>query len=114
MTRPRTVAIGNIPQHQHQHRESGMTSLNMIDMNWIASLPLCDTSISDEDVLAVAGQTAELPSPLFAVGFAAIVFLGVAALQFSLGDLNKQEGQARVRDFLQTRRDTERKRGYFD
>lgn len=25
-----------------------------------------------------------------------------------------QEGQARVRDFLQTRKDTERKRGYFD
>eukprot|EP01035_Chromulina_nebulosa_P020162 gene20162-26175_t len=30
------------------------------------------------------------------------------------GDLTKEEGQARVRDFLKTRSDTERKRGYFD
>jgi hypothetical protein len=97
-------------------------------------LLLCDTSVSEEEVLAVSGQVVDLPDPLFAVGFAFLVFAGVAALQFSLGDLNKQEGQARyinfihhigiqvhlspyryrVRDFLQTRRDTERKRGYFD
>ena len=75
---------------------------------------LADTSVSEEEVLAVAGQAADLPSPLYALGFAAIIFLGTAVLQFSLGDLTKEEGQARVRDFLQTRRDTERKRGYFD
>lgn len=78
------------------------------------SFSLADTSISEEDVLGVVGQSQELPSPIFAIVFAAIVFLGVAALQFSLGDLTKEEGQARVRDFLQTKRDTERKRGYFD
>lgn len=77
-------------------------------------LLLCDTSISEEEVLSISGQTTELPDPLLAVVFAFVVFAGVGVLQFSLGDLNKQEGQARVRDFLQTKRDTERKRGYFD
>lgn len=75
---------------------------------------LADTSVSEEDLIGITGQTADLPSPLFALGFAFIVFAGVAVLQFSLGDLTKEEGQARVRDFLQTKRDTERKRGYFD
>mmetsp|Transcript_27017 Transcript_27017/g.27256 ORF Transcript_27017/g.27256 Transcript_27017/m.27256 type:complete len:131 (-) Transcript_27017:158-550(-) len=78
------------------------------------SFQLADTSISEEEVLSVAGQVTDLPSPIYAVLFAVIIFAGVAGLQFSLGDLTKQEGQARVRDFLQTRRDTERKRGYFD
>lgn len=91
-----------------------ISSLKMLDFHsLISTLPIAD-AITEEEVLAVSGQVNELPSPLFAVGFAAVIFLGVAALQFSLGDLNKQEGQARVRDFLQTRRDTERKRGYFD
>jgi hypothetical protein len=79
-----------------------------------SSILLSDTSVSEEDVLNVVGQTSELPSPLIGIGFAAVVFIGVAVLQFSLGDLTKEEGQARVRDFLQTKRDTERKRGYFD
>eukprot|EP01038_Epipyxis_sp_PR26KG_P014709 gene14709-19769_t len=78
------------------------------------SLMLSDTSISEEEVLDVTGEVSNLPDPLFAVGFAVIIFLGVSFLQFSLGDLTKEEGQARVRDFLQTRKDTERKRGYFD
>ena len=80
----------------------------------MSQLLLADTSVSEEDLIAISGQTAELPSPLFAIAFAFIVFAGVAVLQFSLGDLTKEEGQARVRDFLQTKRDTERKRGYFD
>lgn len=84
----------------------------MSPLSW--GLALCDTSVSEEEVLAVAGQVNTLPDPVVAVGFAAIIFLAVAVLQFSLGDLNKQEGQARVRDYLQNKRDTERKRGYFD
>jgi hypothetical protein len=79
-----------------------------------ASLILADTSISEEDVLAYTGTTSDLPNPLWGVGFAFVVFAGVAVLQFSLGDLTKEEGQARVRDYLQTKNDTERKRGYFD
>ena len=79
-----------------------------------ASQFLADTSIGEEDVLAISGQTSELPDPKIAVGIAAVLFIGIGALQFTLGDLNKEEGQARVRDFLATRRDTERKRGYFD
>ena len=78
------------------------------------SMFLSDTSISEEDVINVTGQTANLPDPLIPVGIAAIIFLGVGILQFSLGDLTKEEGQARVRDFLQTKKNTERKRGYFD
>ena len=78
------------------------------------SVLLADTSISEEDIIGVAGQASDLPSPVFALVFAFVVFAGVAVLQFSLGDLTKEEGQARVRDFLQTKRDTERKRGYFD
>ena len=75
---------------------------------------LSDTSISEEDVLDVVGQTTDLPDPIYAIVFATVVFAGVAFLQFSLGDLTKEEGQARVRDFLQTKQATERKRGYFD
>lgn len=51
---------------------------------------LADTSISEEEVLSVAGQATDLPDPLFAVGIAAAIFLGVAILQFSLGDLTKE------------------------
>mgnify|MGYP006078039267 CR=1 FL=1 len=75
---------------------------------------LADTSIGEEEVLAVSGQVSDLPDPIYAVGFAALVLLGVGALQFTLGDLTKEEGQARVRDFLATKKDTERNRGYFD
>lgn len=78
------------------------------------SFILSDTSISEEDVLAVTGATVDLPDPIFIIGLAAVVLLGVGILQFSLGDLTKEEGQARVRDYLKTRGDTERKRGYFD
>jgi len=80
----------------------------------ISSFYLSDTSISEEDVLDVVGTSTTLHDPGYAIGLAAFIFLGVAILQFSLGDLTKQEGQARVRDFLKTRGDTERKRGYFD
>lgn len=78
------------------------------------TMTLADTSISEEEVLDTVGRANDLPDPIYALGFAAIVFVGVAALQFSLGDITKEEGQARVRDFLQTKKDTERTRGYFD
>lgn len=95
--------------------EQGMQQFipNMGSFN-LGSFLLSDTSISEEEVLAVTGQADNLPSPFYAVLLAIGIFAGVGILQFSLGDLTKQEGQARVRDFLQTRRETERKRGYFD
>lgn len=54
------------------------------------SMNLADTSVSEEDVLEVTGEMTNLPDPIYAIAFGAIVFLGVAVLQFSLGDLNKQ------------------------
>jgi hypothetical protein len=51
---------------------------------------LADTSVSEEDIINVTGETTDLPDPLFAVGFAVLIFLGVAVLQFSLGDLTKE------------------------
>uniref|UniRef100_A0A7S0SW18 Uncharacterized protein n=1 Tax=Chromulina nebulosa TaxID=96789 RepID=A0A7S0SW18_9STRA len=79
-----------------------------------SSIYLSDTSISEEEVLSVTGTSTTLPDPIFAITFAGVILLGIAILQFSLGDLTKEEGQARVRDFLKTRSETERKRGYFD
>jgi len=80
----------------------------------IGSLPLCETSISEEEILDVVGGMSDLPDPQLTISFAVFLLVGTALLQFSLGDLTKEEGQARVRDFLATKRDTERKRGYFD
>jgi hypothetical protein len=96
------------------------SSLKMTSLPEISSflqsqtIYLSDTSISEEDVIDVAGVSDTLPDPMIAVALAAVIFLGVGILQFSLGDLTKEEGQARVRDFLKTRSETERKRGYFD
>ena len=56
------------------------------------SMVLADTSISEEEIISVAGQASDLPSPMFAVVFAVLIFAGVAVLQFSLGDLTKEEG----------------------
>lgn len=53
-------------------------------------LLLADTSVSEEDVINVVGQSNELPDPLIFVGTAVAIFLGVAILQFSLGDLTKE------------------------
>ena len=78
------------------------------------TLQLADTSITEEEVLAVTGVSQDLPDPIYIIVLAGVVLLGIGILQFSLGDLTKEEGQARVRDYLETRRDTERKRGYFD
>ena len=78
------------------------------------TLQLADTSITEEEVLAVTGVSQDLPDPIYIIVLAGVVVLGIGILQFSLGDLTKEEGQARVRDYLETRRDTERKRGYFD
>lgn len=58
--------------------------------NNIGSMILSDTSLSEEDVLDVVGQTADLPDPLIVIGLAAVVVLGVGVLQFSLGDLTKE------------------------
>lgn len=106
-------AVGSVKAFRSLPPAAKLTRLSMLTLSDISQV-LCDTSISEEEVLSVTGQTTELPDPLLAVVFAAVVFAGVGVLQFSLGDLNKQEGQARVRDFLQTKRETERKRGYFD
>ena len=78
------------------------------------SMSLADTSISEDDILEITGQSSNLPDPIYTIGLAGIILVGTLILQFSLGDLTKEEGQARVRDFLQTRRETERRRGYFD
>ena len=95
--------------------EMNFDNFDSIQNLWERSqILLADTSIGEEDVLAVTGQASDLPNPIYAVGLAAILFIGVGALQFTLGDLTKEEGQARVRDFLATKKDTERKRGYFD
>ena len=96
--------------------QSMQMSMNM-DLNLISQkmgFLLADTSVSEEDVMAVTGTVSTLPDPIYAVAFAAIIFGGVAVLQFTLGDLATQEGEARVRDYLQTKKDTDRKRGYFD
>lgn len=92
--------------------------LNMNNFNNIMmkanSMMIADTSISEEDIIDVTGQVSELPDPIYIITIGAAIIIGAAILQFSLGDLTKEEGQARVKDFLQTKRDTERKRGYFD
>jgi hypothetical protein len=56
----------------------------------LTSLPIADTSISEEEVLAVTGQTAELPDPIFAIVTAFALLAGIGLLQFSLGDLTKE------------------------
>lgn len=88
-------------------------SLNGLN-DWAASILLSETTVSEEEILDVVGRASELPDPQLTITFAAFVLIGTAVLQFSLGDLTKEEGQARVRDFLATKRETERKRGYFD
>lgn len=131
----------NVQLQQPLLRKLSIVSSSCMPILVSAQKSYADTSISEEEVLNVVGQVSALPSPTFILVAAALVFLGVGALQFSLGDLNKevryhlvewtncsliltlvtflyrmilQEAQARVRDFLQTKRDTERKRGYFD
>ena len=64
--------------------------------------------------MAYMDTESNLPSPWYAVAFSAVIFWGGAVLQFSLGELTKEEGQARVRDYMQTKNDAERKKGYFD
>jgi hypothetical protein len=60
-------------------------SLISSQLGKLNSFFLSDTSISEEEVLAVAGAPESLPSPVFALAFAFVVFAGVAVLQFSLG-----------------------------
>jgi hypothetical protein len=91
---------------------SQITNSNMYNM--LSSMPLADTSISEDEILDITGTASNLPDPLYTIGLAVVILIGTLILQFSLGDLTKEEGQARVRDFLQTRRETERRRGYFD
>ena len=103
------------PRVSREVRSRGQLGMS-IGSNFMTGVSqlLADTSIGEEDVLSIQGTTSDLPDPIYAVAIAVVLFIGVGALQFTLGDLNKEEGQARVRDFLATRRDTERKRGYFD
>ena len=56
----------------------------------ISTLQLADTSISEEEVLNTVGQVGDLPDPFFTVVVAGVIVLGVAVLQFSLGDLTKE------------------------
>ena len=56
----------------------------------ISTLQLADTSISEEEVLNTVGQAGDLPDPFFTVVVAGVIVLGVAILQFSLGDLTKE------------------------
>ena len=56
----------------------------------VSTLQLADTSISEEEVLDLVGQAGDLPDPFFTVVVAGIIVLGVAVLQFSLGDLTKE------------------------
>ena len=58
------------------------------------TLQLCDTSISEEEVLSATGELADLPNPLYAVGLAAFILIGVGLLQFTLGDLTKEVSKA--------------------
>jgi len=54
------------------------------------TMQLCDTSISEEEVLSATGELTDLPNPLYAVGLAAFILIGVGLLQFTLGDLTKE------------------------
>jgi hypothetical protein len=56
----------------------------------MSTLQLADTSVSEEEVLDVVGQTQNLPDPLLTVTFALVLIAGIAVLQFSLGDLSKE------------------------
>lgn len=56
------------------------------------SVLLADAVVTEEDILAISGQKVDLPDPtFFIVGFVGIV-IGIAVLQFSLGDLATQVG----------------------
>jgi len=97
----------------HTHRQRGL-ALQAHTFGDLLSLALSETTVSEEEILDVVGKMDELPEPQLTISFAVFLLVGTAILQFSLGDLTKEEGQARVRDFLATKRETERKRGYFD
>ena len=56
----------------------------------LSTIQLADTSISEEEVLNTVGQAGDLPDPFFTVLVAGVIVLGVAVLQFSLGDLTKE------------------------
>ena len=62
----------------------------------MSTLQLADTSISEEEVLNTVGQAGDLPDPFFTVLVAGVIVLGVAVLQFSLGDLTKEVSDSYV------------------
>ena len=73
------------------HRKQVTASARMFpDKLDSISFILSDTSVSEEEVLNVVGQTASLPDPIYLVGTAAFILIGVGILQFSLGDLTKE------------------------
>ncbi len=54
----------------------------------LSALLLADTSVTEEEVLAVAqGAVEQLPSANIIVAVTAVVIVGIAVLQYSLGDL---------------------------
>lgn len=57
---------------------------------FLTTLQLADTSVSEEEVINTIGQAGDLPDPFLTVLAAAVIVLGVAFLQFSLGDLTKE------------------------
>ena len=82
-----------IPNPLSSARSSSSSRLCLLNVD---SLFLSDISVSEEEVLEVAGRVSTLPDPIYAVGFAALIFLGVAILQFSLGDLTKEVLQLHI------------------
>ena len=112
--RPNAIKSRVVPSSSTRMNMAMSTPFMPMSTLFTNTLQLADTSITEEEVLAVTGVSQELPDPIYIIVLAGVVLLGIGILQFSLGDLTKEEGQARVRDYLETRRDTERKRGYFD
>ena len=94
------VSEGFLPVTSHYQLQKRNSKLAMIsnqflnydynDILFKLSMNIADTSISEEEVLDATGQASNLPDPLIAVGFAAILLVGVGILQFSLGDLTKE------------------------
>lgn len=54
------------------------------------TISLADTSISEEEILDVVGQASNLPDPKIGLSIAVFILVGIAILQFSLGDLTRE------------------------
>ena len=67
--------------------DTPMASLSHL---FVSTLQLADTSVTEEEVLSVTGASAVLPDPIFVIVAAGVLLVGIAVLQFSLGDLTKE------------------------